>query len=408
MGVSFTKKMKLTICLLVFVSVYSSSDADVCDKNVCFKNLFSHLRHKHNGLVHISDVLTFEEKFWENLPLIQDLNVKDFIERLFSGEFGPTAKRLFIRSFLNPQELLFDVNFDYQKERMKEYLQPADSGGPMMTLASQFKYFEWDLLNSLYTAVRPNFVSVQDLQETKKTLRVLRNCYPDQNNSLIEFFEKNLDGLIETVNHLKASGVTSGNREQPWLYKDALSEVPWFNQTEKTIESLAFNETLFVLINNFLTKNQEDIEREISNFFKVFKTVNEIGTANDSARLDVYLHYVTYKITSEEKLQSDLQTIWNEDGLRYLEAALRYIATLTPEIIKRELEGDVTVLQKVKETFFHTAKFLEEMFPPPSCMNKDNLPENMLFGEKMSYGHYLLLRGLIPIAHIMKYMFYWF
>merc|ERR1711973_160523 len=150
---SFTKKMKLTICLLTLVSaVYSSSDADVCDKNVCIKNLFSNLRPLMDKRM-LEQSLAIEDKFWEYLPLIQNLNMKDLIERLFKGEFGSGPKSLFVRSFLNPRQILFE-DLDHQKEFMLRYVQPSSPDGPPMTLVSNFGYLEYTLSDFLVIAVR--------------------------------------------------------------------------------------------------------------------------------------------------------------------------------------------------------------------------------------------------------------
>merc|ERR1711973_465597 len=150
---SFTKKMKLTICLLTLVSaVYSSSDADVCDKNVCIKNLFSNLRPLMDKRM-LEQSLAIEDKFWEYLPLIQNLNIKDLIERLFKGEFGSEPKSLFVRSFLNPQQILFE-DLDHQQQFILRYIQPLHQDGPPMTVVSNFSRFEWTLLYYLDMAVR--------------------------------------------------------------------------------------------------------------------------------------------------------------------------------------------------------------------------------------------------------------
>merc|ERR1711973_582338 len=194
---SFTKKMKLIICLLVFVSVYSSSDADACDKNVCFKDLISNLRNLYRGHKFYADrILAVEDFLWEYLPLIQNLNVKAFIDRLFRGGFGNRPKELAIKGFLNPRQMKDVSALD---ERIwKMYLEPADRDNQPLpgSVLQDIQYFEWILLGYLDDGIRiVRSVSEEDLNAIKRILRNFRNCNPALMNPITGFISKSLDGL---------------------------------------------------------------------------------------------------------------------------------------------------------------------------------------------------------------------
>merc|ERR1711973_8233 len=402
---SFTKKMKLIICLLIFASVYSSSDADVCDKNVCIKDLISNLRQSYSGSDNFDDqILALEDILWEYLPLIQDLNVKAFIDRLFRGGFGDRSKKLAIQSFLNPRQMRGVRALDERTwRRLVEPLDEDDDPTPG-SLLQEIQLFEFTALEYLDYALK--FADEGDLNLIKKTLRKFRDCNPALMIPLTGFISKNLDGLIETAEHMEASGgdFTEYNIME---YFETLREVPWFSQTEKTIESVFGPYELRRELNNILVENKDYIQQELTNFFKVFKTVNEIGTRKDTARLEVYLHYVTSKIVNEGALESQIHDFLRDDIIGNLELVIDNIEQLNPVKIKNTLRSDVIMsfLRQFKNGFMHAAEQIEELLPPPSCINEYDLPENTLFGEKLTHGHYYLLRVVVPMLGQQVYSF---